>query len=370
MDLEPITLYIDESNTDANTDYFIKSFGIFSVVRSLPDLKFFYPIFLDSAFPYISHRQLPKLILDAVRQDKCKILIIHCNEGYSWHLYEKIAVSIQTNYNIDSDKIIFVTNNFLDSLKYKSIFCNFWEYNSFGNNILKEKMAGKKAVFSEDSRLYKFVSLNRICHPHRFALVSALYPYKDQGLLSFINSIYYDLNYRMKSFDNFQKDYPIYFDQWCQLNLDIQSSLLLPSEIDPDKNNFVNDKYTNKFYQSYLHIVSETFVSHIFFSEKTFKPIKYFQPFVIINGQYSLQALKKLGYETFSEYIDESYDLESCHETRLIKAVTAGMNFVNQKDLHKIIQKMYPILEHNYDNFISRCKNFQTSLQENISKLL
>ena len=117
------------------------------------------------------------------------------------------------------------------------------------------------------------------------------------------------------------------------------------------------DKYTDKFYHSYLHIVCETFVSHIFFSEKTYKPIKYFQPFVLINGQYSLQYLRNTGYRTFSGYIDESYDLESDNERRIELAIQASLDFMNREDLHEVMKEMYPIFEHNHNVFIERCRN-------------
>lgn len=45
-----------------------------------------------------------------------------------------------------------------------------------------------------------------------------------------------------------------------------------------------------------------------FLTEKTFKAIKFGQPFVIVGGPGSLRALREAGYRTFDSVIDPSYD--------------------------------------------------------------
>jgi hypothetical protein len=45
-------------------------------------------------------------------------------------------------------------------------------------------------------------------------------------------------------------------------------------------------------------------------SEKIFKPISNLQPFLVIGDYLTLAELKKLGFKTFSPFIDESYDNE------------------------------------------------------------
>jgi hypothetical protein len=90
----------------------------------------------------------------------------------------------------------------------------------------------------------------------------------------------------------------------------------------------------------------------------------------MINGQYSLEHFRKLGYQTFNKYIDESYDLEPNNERRIELAIQASLDFINRKDLHEVIKEMYPIFEHNYNVFIDRCRNFQDNLNSDISNIL
>jgi len=64
---------------------------------------------------------------------------------------------------------------------------------------------------------------------------------------------------------------------------------------------------------SFCHIVIETFYdvdqsNGVFLTEKTFKCIKYGQPFVIVGPANSLSALREKGYRTFDHVIDNRYD--------------------------------------------------------------
>lgn len=367
-----LTLYIDESNKE-NVNYdFLLSTGIFTVVNAVPKDKFFYPVFLIPRPPFIANIQIPKGVLDCIDKGMCAVLVIHYTEA--WHYYKKILSQLQEDNNLHNDKIVLITNDW-STTNYKCITLNSWEPLSYSQNFIQEKIAGQKAVLESNLRPYKFICLNRVCHPHRFAVVSALYQHKDEGLLSFANSEYTVSSpghYRNKSFNSFLSTYKECGQRWLSLNLTKDLILKLPDTVDDlfsVNHLMVVDPDTEKFYKSYLHIVTETHIGHVFFSEKTFKPIKYFQPFISINGPHSLTYLRKLGYKTFAGYIDESYDDIKDNEKRIIKAIQAGMDFVNQKDLDSIIKKMYPILEHNYNNFLNRCRNFQNRLHEDISKI-
>ena len=94
------------------------------------------------------------------------------------------------------------------------------------------------------------------------------------------------------------------------------------------------ERSSNRFYdETYFSVVSETnyFTKSVyplhpiepgrFLSEKTFKPIAQCHPFLIATVPNSLDALRKLGYKSFSPWIDESYDTELDDATRLLKIV-------------------------------------------------
>ena len=69
------------------------------------------------------------------------------------------------------------------------------------------------------------------------------------------------------------------------------------------------DLYT----KSYCHLVIETHYDAdqsdgAFLTEKTFKAIKYGQPFIIVGTAHGLSTLRSLGYRTFDHVIDNNYD--------------------------------------------------------------
>lgn len=82
------------------------------------------------------------------------------------------------------------------------------------------------------------------------------------------------------------------------------------SEKDHNDHHWVNtDLYTN----SYVQIILETHFdadqsNGTFLTEKTWKTIKFGQPFVIVGPPNSIKSLRDSGYRTFDQYIDNSYD--------------------------------------------------------------
>ena len=374
MDLKPVNLYVKHMGESG-----IRYFGlgdIFHKVFSTDEIKanYYYPIFYK-ILGADGTLAIPQSVISDIKNGVCLILVVHPMEGFAWSAYDIFIEELVNLYGLSYENFVALNCNPAPSFKYKSIFYNYWEFASFGNNIIKEQNLGKEHIFNDSSRPYKFISLNRICHPHRWATLTALYPYKDQGLLSFANKDYPGYTPRNRSFITFNCEYDSYSKKFNDLRLLEDFKLTLPHQYEDPRHEdlpkaVIIDAYTDKFYHSYLHIVSETFVSHVFFSEKTYKPIKYFQPFVLINGQYSLQYLRDMGYQTFSGYIDESYDLEPDTERRIELAIQASLNFINREDLHEVMKEMYPIFKHNHSVFVKRCNNFQDNLHSDISKIL
>ena len=87
-----------------------------------------------------------------------------------------------------------------------------------------------------------------------------------------------------------------------------------------------------------------------FLTEKTFKPIMYGHPFILITHPGALERLRRLGFETFPEWFNENYDLEGDHGKR-IKLIGAEVKKAceNEMDINLIRDK----LEHNRNHFFS-----------------
>jgi hypothetical protein len=96
-------------------------------------------------------------------------------------------------------------------------------------------------------------------------------------------------------------------------------------------------------------IIAETCFSnhYTFYTEKTVKPILGQRLFISVSGQYSLRNLHNIGFKTFSNVIDENYDLESALNERCNMAMDQVRYLSTQKQ-EDILEKIRPICEHNY----------------------
>jgi len=87
-----------------------------------------------------------------------------------------------------------------------------------------------------------------------------------------------------------------------------------------------------------------------FLTEKTFRAIALKHPFIILSLPNSLKTLHKLGYKTFSPYIDESYDEITDDMARLqrILDLIATINSYTDKQMLDFYNNILPIVEYNY----------------------
>ena len=107
-----------------------------------------------------------------------------------------------------------------------------------------------------------------------------------------------------------------WYDQTC-------FSMVLESIVDPPVNNTV------------------------FITEKTYKPIAFRHPFVIMGQPGSLKLLKSLGFETFENMFDESYDTEPDWLKRLDCLVNIVQQF-NKQPYDTLTEQK---LRHNHELF-------------------
>jgi hypothetical protein len=132
---------------------------------------------------------------------------------------------------------------------------------------------------------------------------------------------------------------------------------------------------TKRLYDdSFINIVSETFfhsptsnIVHI--TEKTFKPILYKQPFIILGPPTILKKLREMGFKTFSDVWDESYDETLDHTERFYKIIDLCEKISKWPQIRKVfaMQKCKSIVEHNF-NVLLNYKKEPTLLLNFIEK--
>ena len=115
---------------------------------------------------------------------------------------------------------------------------------------------------------------------------------------------------------------------------------------------------TKEIYENtYFSIVTETLFDEAekFVSEKTYKPILHYHPFVLVGSAGTLKYLKSYGFKTFDTWWDESYDSIENTNDRFLKVYEVINNLINKSDDEWITMynEMKPILIHNRNILLS-----------------
>jgi hypothetical protein len=109
--------------------------------------------------------------------------------------------------------------------------------------------------------------------------------------------------------------------------------------------------FQSSFFNSFVAVVNETvcFQPTTIITEKTLNPMYSMIPFIMVSAPFTLEYLHRLGFKTFGNWWDESYDIETDHEKRILKIFNV-IDYVNSKsieELSQIYKEMKDVLEWN-----------------------
>jgi len=285
------------------------------------------------------------------RIDKIKLM----NQIELLNLTDKVYY-LDSVINHQEDKNTFCYHHFLEEpgIHYEK----FGNYNFFEEiNDLGYKSKDIDETEIDTFREKKFLSFNRTVD-------------KDNRLSLYHTYLENDFSDSYFSFLNMSSDYNDdmdgcnFFTSTPKLSYSSYKDKL-PIELDTKDIdvNLCNFKTSNTFKKklflnSCINIVTETSFSSnsIFISEKIIKPILCFQPFLVLGPQYYLKELKKLGYKTFSEFWDESYDEIKSGAQRYfaIEKIILELNNKTIEEINELYQKTKNICIYNrkvFDNF-------------------
>ena len=155
--------------------------------------------------------------------------------------------------------------------------------------------------------------------------------------------------------------------------LDIKELKLDITDFNDNLNLLRDPKYL--YENSYLSLVNETEIqsNSCRITEKTFKPIINYHPFIIWGAPGTLELLKYYNFKTFSDYFDESYDLDYPLEFRLEKVYSIIDFFMkmNNTDFDNFIENIKDILIYNRKLlFEYKFKNLFEEYHINLLKIL
>ena len=151
------------------------------------------------------------------------------------------------------------------------------------------------------TRKYKFSSLNRYPAPHRLYLVYQLLK-KELYIDNLISCYGFKNPYNGQELTAFQLGVDHLPLEVC----DKISKTRMYKECLPGDNLWDNDHSFQHpaFSDCYLNLITESAYTYTFFSEKTCKPLAAGQLFLSVNGQNSVDTLRRLQFECFDDILD------------------------------------------------------------------
>lgn len=360
------TMMINEIDPHKFRNYKKKYYihGLIKYPKWLPDVDLFQ--YLDPRY------------LEMLQKNQCYFIFDASTEGFS-PLYREPYFSILyfncEKYQVDIDNVIFVSANLKDEQNIITYSKNknkkpikVFSFPSFehvvGNYQTKtsyELLQQEKESSSAEYNFKYFSSLSRVNRHFRTAgtFILCQDPISSEALISH---------------DKFENIYNI--DSWKNTNhlneynnSEIEDWLKkLPLTV--DRNDFntnwaLDTPFASIHRQTLFQIVNETLVddhdsTSLFYSEKTFRPILHFQPFVIWGQHGCNHSLHDLGYKLYTDWFDLSFDLIKDPITRyksLLESIKKSCEEIKNLSRDEQINwkfKNKDILLHNYEIMTER----------------
>ena len=235
--------------------------------------------------------------------------------------------------------------------------------------------------YQPHSRPYKFLFLNGRLRSHRKYLLEyfKLSGLLDQSLwtnldrnLVLVKNLHQGRWYNYEKIDSDNIKLTLCHNDQDLMNNDIDIHLL-PSEYEfkrhrkhmkkPMINSFVKTQLFNNtwgdavidgraYADTYFSLVTETVFNYpySFRTEKIWKPIAVGHPWIAVANSGFYRDLKNMGFKTFGELIDESFDQIENSQDR-IKRIAHVVEDLCRQDLAKFVQECYNVCKYNQQHY-------------------
>lgn len=339
--------------------------------------KWGYPVGTAQKFPSaLWEGQFPADLLEAFRNEQAKLLLY----GF-WeitYIDPEDLNSFCQRLNIPVNSVVVCSPNTEQKASYDSffkkeqscpkvIYCNaFADMPWVGNEVgCREKQRDRYYSELRDKvRPKKILNLNRRWSSERLYTVGYLKQKHEKDVLTSQGAIFCNGESTGQKALN---DVKMYFgkDTECRKVVEKYYKAFPADKTvchSPDLSDPINMENKTNYTQgvqdlAYVNLVTETsfpYNTGIFFTEKTYKPVWAFQPFLLLAAPHSLDRFKKLGFKTFDRWWNESYDEIEDYQDRLeaVMKVVDQVCAMSLGDLHKMCLDMEDVLVHNFNQYI------------------
>ena len=307
-----------------------------------------------------------------------KFLYENCNETFTWTLAHQIK-SLVDQKSIAPEKIFIIVmvevhKNFLDTglieLGIQGVTVGVY------NKLMKQTQVPEAIPSTQ----YKFSALSRNYRAWRLHVYAKLaeknllkdFRYSFYNIFPYGEVRYYDQTTMLKDLGD---------TNFGQVNATVDEWISkVPYTLDASDN--VLNKWGDVTYDAILaadiHLLIETHYDLFYYvptqdrvykrslapssiTEKTNKPIACCKPFIAFSTPYFLEDVRQLGFETFSPYINESYDLETDNQKRLNMIVDEIERITNlpADEYSTLVENCHSIAVRNQQKLLSKKGNLQ-----------
>ena len=136
--------------------------------------------------------------------------------------------------------------------------------------------------------------------------------------------------------------------------LNKQIPLKIPGHGYESKSNAYDSAESFLYDDTFCSIITETYYkeNYPYFTEKTFRSISRAHPFILFSSRNGLKLLQGMGFKTFSNFWDESYDgLRDNQRLEAIMHLILEIGNWSIEKINNVHEKIIPILEHNKNHF-------------------
>ena len=300
-------------------------------------------------------------IIEKVRNNELKILLYYWEADNPYRIHEHISKQA-SEHNIPIEQIKFISGN-SEADKIPNFF-------HFVDDELLFQYRNKKiapVAFHSNYRTKKFTALVRMHKYWRANVMSTIWQKRldTDGYFAYGNEI---------AADEKEEDNPIEVDKFYGLRertrIFLKSTPFTADVLDSNGHNDHTESVLEHFNDAYINVVLESHMdvdqsNGVLLTEKTFKPIKNAQMFIIFGACGSLKLLREMGYKTFDHVLDNKYDTIQDTTERWKTAMNMLTTVLDRS--HNEIHQMYLQCE---SDLIHNQKLFNASKATRLNKLL
>jgi hypothetical protein len=238
-------------------------------------------------------------------------------------------------------------------------------YDSFLPKLLdyeenKKAQADYAAKWSTN-RPYKFLFLNGRGRPHRKDLLKRLDPLLPEAIWTNLDSAagpvqvlpaeyefdFYKKNSNLESDQGYVK-YELFNNDWGEIYL-----------------------YDKPYLDTHFSLVTETVFDYpySFRTEKIWKPVCIGHPFIAVANQGFYKDFQNLGFKTFGNLIDESFDTLDNNDQRL-ERIAQEVEWLCKQDLAKFTEEAYNVCKYNQEHLAEMSVRVRQEFPERFRKFI